>query len=123
MIENNRLNPVLPVEPQPVLRHSWLGIASFVLALAAILVMCGDVALVMGLSGGLDISPRYNALDTLLSCGAAILAAIGLGLGIAAVVQKNTKKLFGILGLVLSALYLLGYCALVGINILSLGVI
>lgn len=42
----------------------------------------------------------------------AVLAdLIGIGLGIAAVVQKGTSKTFGILGLIFCGLILLGFCA------------
>ena len=39
-------------------------------------------------------------------------ALVGIGLGIAAMVQKGTRKIFGILGLVVSGLILLGLGAL-----------
>jgi hypothetical protein len=112
--------PFTPPPPPAAQKHSRLGIVSLVLAILAMLVMCVDVVIVLGLTGGTNISTEVQYLDTAFSCIAAIAALTGLGLGIAAVSRKDAKKLFGILGLVFNALYLLGYCGLVGYNVLSL---
>jgi putative exporter of polyketide antibiotics len=101
-------------------KHSKLGIASLVLAIVATLVFCVDIVLIIGITGGTNTTSQSQLLDSALSCIAAISAITGLGLGIAAVVQKNTKKLFGILGLVINGVYLLIYCGLVGFNVLKL---
>jgi ABC-type polysaccharide/polyol phosphate export permease len=115
--------PFIPPSPPPppaAQKHSTLGIVSLVLAILAMLIMCVDVVIIMGITGGTNISTEVGYLDAALSCLAAIMALTGLGLGIAAVSRKDAKKLFGILGLVLNGLYLIGYCGLVGINMLSL---
>jgi hypothetical protein len=75
--------------------------------------------LAIGISGGLSVSQSYAGVDTALTCASALFALVGLSLGIAAVAQKNAKKVFGILGLVVNALIVLGICTLMGINILS----
>ena len=114
---------IAPPPPPPLpgeQKHSKLGIASFVLAIIALMVVCGDVALAVAMSGGLNVSQNYAPVDTALTCAAALIALVGVGLGIAAVVQKNTKKLFGILGLVFSGLIVLGICGLMGVNLLTL---
>ncbi len=104
-------------EPAPQ-KHSTLGIISFVLAILAMLVICIDMVIIFSLSGGLQVNPAYNTIDVAFSCFSGILALAALGLGIGAVTQKNTKKIFGILGLVLSALFLVGYCLIVGLNLI-----
>jgi hypothetical protein len=111
---DNTIQP--PLETK---NHSRLGIASFIISIVAVLIICGDIVLVFGLSGGFTVNPSYAGLDTSLTCASAVVALVGVGLGIAAVTQKNAKKVFGILGLVFNALILLGICALMGINILS----
>jgi len=64
-------------------------------------------------------SPSYAGVDSALTCVSALVALAGLALGIAAVARKNTKKVFGILGLVFNALIVLAICAMIGINIMS----
>jgi hypothetical protein len=108
--------------PPPVVdvnKHSRLGVASFIISIISALIICFDVVLAFGISGGLNVSKSYAGVDTAFTCLAALLAILGLGLGIAGVAQKNAKKVFGILGLVFSALIFLGICALMGINLLS----
>ncbi|KAF0107716.1 MAG: hypothetical protein FD146_1347 [Anaerolineaceae bacterium] len=115
--------PFIPPPPPPppaAQKHSRLGIVSLVLAILAMLIMCVDVVLVLGITGGANIPTEVQYLDSALSCIAALAALTGLGLGIAAVSRKDAKKLFGILGLVFNAVYLLVYCGLVGFNALSL---
>lgn len=108
--------PSIEAVPQ---KHSTLGIVSFVLAILAMLIICFDLVLIFSLSGGLMVNQSYGWIDTVLSCLGGILALVALGLGIGALTQKNTKKTFGILGVVFSALFLLGYCAIIGINVIS----
>jgi hypothetical protein len=110
-----------PPPPAPEMRkHSRLGIASFIISMVVVLIIFGDIALALGLSGGISVPQSYAGVDTALTCASALLAAVGLVLGIVAVTRKNTKKVFGILGLVFNALIVLGICALIGINIMSI---
>lgn len=109
--------PSIETVPQ---KHSTLGIISFVLAILAMLIICFDLVLVFSLSGGLMVDQAYNWIDTALSCLGGITALVALGLGIAAVMQKNTKKTFSILGIVFSALFLVGYCAIIGFNVIRI---
>jgi hypothetical protein len=112
--------PVIPPPPPLGQKHSTLGIISLILAFLAAIILCVNVALIVGITGGTNITTEVQLLDAGLSCIAAIIAITGLGLGIAAVLQKNTKRLFPILGLVLNGLYLLVYCGLVAFNLLNL---
>ncbi|MEZ0394841.1 MAG: hypothetical protein ABWK53_00195 [Anaerolineales bacterium] len=99
-------------------KHSVLGIASFVLVILAMLVICLDMVLIFSLSGGLQVDPAYNWIDVAFSCLGGIMALVALGLGIGAVAQKDTKKIFGILGIIFSALFLLGYCVIITFNLI-----
>lgn len=107
-----------PVQP---LKHSGLGIASFIISvtmLGAIIlsfvVMTGLAADLM--TGGafpdeqmlLDKSPLL-ILFVFLILGALVLDVIGGVLGIVSLFQKDRKKLFGILGTIFCFLPLVGF--------------
>lgn len=86
-------------DPQPLVAqsHSGLGITSFVLSLVAlagytiyfIVVQFVDTA-------------EYSDLLMYLMFLMLFIALVGVGFGIAAVCQKDRKKLFGVLGLIFS---------------------
>ena len=117
-----------PLIPSPAQKHSKIGIASFVVGILAALVFC----LVILLAFGFDFlmaaqnptfqinqnSPTVLSLG-LVMCLSPVLSLVGVGLGIAAVLQKNVKKLFGILGLVLNLMTILTFCILVGIGFVA----
>ncbi|MEW6093127.1 MAG: hypothetical protein AB1531_04090 [Chloroflexota bacterium] len=124
------MSEIIISPPDDQAKHSKIGIASFVLALLGLFLFCTAMllALVYGASLGLsnpsisqDPYQTYRYIDqtspvfilsVVLSCCGPILNLVGLGLGIAAVAQKIDKKIFGILGLVISGLVLLTYCGL-----------
>jgi hypothetical protein len=106
-----------------VVKHSRLGIASFVLAIMGILSICvvfvANITLVnIGVRPtGLDRNTFLTLLRLLeiFSYCNIFINLIGLGLGIGTMFQKKTKKLFGTLGLVINALAL---CGVVGLALL-----
>lgn len=77
--------PVPPTPPTPAMPHSRLGIAAFVV---------GIIAFVSAIVPG-------------VSFGAWLPSLVAVGLGIAGIVVKNRKKIFGIIGLGLGALALI----------------
>lgn len=93
-------------------KHSGLGIASFITSIVSgiLVFLLIAVAGVMEAStpGGMD-EESAGAVIVGLSCfcfsGASLVA---LGLGIAGLMQKERKKLFAILGIVFSAVTILG---------------
>jgi len=103
-------------------KHSRIGIASFVIGLLAVLMICLAILLAFGYGFSMAIqnpnfqvdqkSPIIMALG-LLICISPVLSLVGIGVGIGAVVQNNDKKLFGILGLVLNLLIVTVFCLLV----------
>jgi hypothetical protein len=100
----------VPLPPPEARKHSKLGIGSFISAIVALLFMFPWILEYLGV--------RLFTLDLIFPLLLGGLAAlVGTGLGIAAVVQKGTRKTFGILGLVFSSMILLSSCALVGIGI------
>ena len=102
-------------------KHSRLGIASFALSLVigfltlVLFVVAGVLAQRPGAGGG-----QYPGS---VAVGAGMILLVGLdflaiGLGIAAVCQKERKRLFGVLGLVFAALTVFGAGALVAFGVL-----
>ncbi len=111
-------SPLIPPNAQ---KHSKIGIASFVIGIAAVLILCLAILLAFGYGFTMAIQDPYFQVDQsspiilalgLLMCISPILSLVGLGLGIGAAVQKNEKKIFGIIGLVLNLLVILVYCVL-----------
>lgn len=91
--------------------HSGLGIASFIISLAAgftLLVLFGVAGVLESQHGGLDEESAAAIVLGLVVVVAILAQLLALGLGIAALVQTGRNKLFGVLGTVFSATGLLG---------------
>lgn len=102
-------------------RHSGLGIASFVIAILAGLTEIGIIVAASMMAadnrGELDEqSPQLMAMAVGF-CGGVIIALVGIGLGIAGLVQSDRRKLFAILGLILNSVIVLG---IAGLTVLAL---
>lgn len=107
-------------EEQPRLKHSGPGIASFILGLSAgfLLVISLVIIIVAGLPAAEELSsgtltdeeilgnPAFIAIAVggLLVMLSVIVAIAGFILGIVGIAHKNRKKLFGILGTIISSL-------------------
>jgi hypothetical protein len=119
-------------------KHSGPGIASFVLALIAVLtVVIGIIMSVAAVASSADfMSATPEEIESQLLEGggegvAAIVGAgllmilsigfaiIGLILGIVGVVMKNRKKVFGVIGLILNALIVLSVILLVAVGMFA----
>ncbi|WP_438349585.1 hypothetical protein ACP8HI_02595 [Paenibacillus sp. FA6] len=113
-IELHRPTPELAPIP---LKHSGLGIASFVLAIVSLLGYIASVALI-----GAKISPYLNGEGlpasseelfqivggvVLLALLFVLLNVIGFVLGIIGVVLKNRMKIFAIFGLIMNGVIVL----------------
>lgn len=114
--------PLIPAETQ---KHSRLGIASFVIGLVSLIIFC--LAIVLAFGYGVSVassSPSVQSLEaspTILAFGlmmlfSPFLGLVGAVLGFVAVFQKDKKKLFGILGIVVNLLIVLAFCALLVIG-------
>jgi hypothetical protein len=103
-----------------VLKHSRLGIASFVISLIA-----GFIEFLVIISAGVlevegqmtETSAAAVVIGMLIMLGM-FSNLVGVGLGIAAVVQKNAKKLFGVLGLIFNGCLILLIIGLMLIGIM-----
>lgn len=100
MIDNN----ISLEQNQEPLKHSGMGIASFVIAIAqgiltVIVIVVAGILTTMGPQ-----SEHQGAfmIVGLVIMGGMLLHLIGIGLGIAGACQKNRKKIFSILGLILN---------------------
>ena len=103
-----------------VLKHSRLGVASFVISLVTFVVE----VIVIVLAGVLEIEGQMSETSSaVVIVGMLIMLGmfanlVGVGLGIAAVVQKKAKKLFGILGLIFNSCLILLILGLMIIGIM-----
>ena len=97
---------VIPTRP-----HSGLGIASFIISLAAgaaLVVLLGIAGVIESQPGGMDEESAGAVLVGLLLALTALAHVLALGLGIAALVQAWRSKLFGVLGTVFASTGLIG---------------
>ncbi|GEM_PF-1262671 len=113
-----------PDAPPVVQKQSKLGIAAFVFALLALLMFCIGFVISFGYGFSLAANnPYYNPsmidqsspvilIASGLFCCSPILSLVGVGLGIASVVQKTDKKTLGIISLVINGLIILSVCVL-----------
>ncbi len=103
--------------PEP--RHHPVGIVSFVLGLVVVFGGIGGFGyLVVVLADGLEPTESFE-----LKIGVAILifvalALVSLVLGIIGCVQKNTKKVFAIMGISLSVLTIFAVIFVVGLGLM-----
>lgn len=110
-----QLDPIPPAPPVQK-KHSGLGIASFIIAMVSILLTIAMIFAFVAFGGAsaieqFTIDPMMTEEDllevapgliiaVLLFMAAALISFIGGILGIAALFQKNRKKLFAILGVI-----------------------
>jgi hypothetical protein len=117
-----------PVTPSGMQKHSRIGIASFVIGLVSMFIFC--LAIVLAFGYGLSITatnPSFQVEQSnptvlglgLLLFSSPILSLVGAVLGFVAVFQKDKKKLFSVLGIVLNLLIMLAFCALLVIGLVG----
>ncbi|MEM6690323.1 MAG: hypothetical protein AAF664_12895 [Planctomycetota bacterium] len=106
-----------PVTREPALKHSSLGITSFVIA---ILAGIGIFALVLAAGvmeastpGGIDDESSQAMIIGLGIIGGVALNLLGTALGIGSLFQRNRSKIFGIIGLALNLLIMIGIVSLI----------
>ncbi len=98
-------------------QYSRLGIASFVAAILAALIVIVDISL--GLHAKNDATTTiqsFQSLDVWLTWLTALMAFAGIIMGLAAVAQKQRKRLFGLVGLIVNALFLVAIIGLYMVN-------
>ncbi|OGX68672.1 MAG: hypothetical protein A2189_00570 [Paenibacillus sp. RIFOXYA1_FULL_44_5] len=117
----------MPEAPNP---HSGFGIASFIIALisliSGIILVVGTIIVSAGLvksTGTIDPQiVQHNPAFILIGLGffgAILLDLIGGILGIVGLFQKNRKKVFSILGVIISFLPMVGFGLLAVIALIA----
>ncbi len=105
------------------IRHSGLGIASFILSLGGGIVLFLLVVLAgyaeINTPGGLDEGAPMAVLLGLGIIGAGLLEMVALALGVAGIVQHGRRRVLAILGVVFACGALLGTAGLMVIGALS----
>jgi hypothetical protein len=103
--------------------HSGVGIASFIGGIVSLLMFIAAIgvatAAVAGSPRGREPSPTVVMTSGLLIVGAGLIALIGAGLGIGACCQTERKKVFGVIGLVINSVVVLGGTGLVLVGLLA----
>ncbi|UCG79481.1 MAG: hypothetical protein JSV21_05485 [Nitrospirota bacterium] len=103
------------------LKHSGLGISSFITSIISGLAMffLVIIAAMMESAGGIDEESAQAIILGLFVIGFLFLSLISFGLGIAGLLQKNRKKIFAILGTVFSGVTLFGTIFLMVLGIVA----
>ncbi len=99
------------------LKHSGIGIASFVISIivGVLIVILVMFAAVMEATtpGGIDDESAEAVIVGLLIITLILADLVAMGLGIAGLVQKNRKKVFATLGTIFSSVAVVGTVALI----------
>lgn len=111
-----------PLPAQLPMKHSGLGISSFVIALLAgpgmfLLLLIAGVMATQAPNGQIDEKSAAAVGLGLMLIGGVVVSLIGVGLGIAGVAQKGRKRVFAVLGLVFNGIIAIG---VLGIMLLGL---
>jgi hypothetical protein len=116
------------LSPIGIQKHSRLGIASFIVGIVALFVLCLGMVLAFVYAGSIatqDLtsqitlsSPLVLGLGALL-CASPVLSLVGFVLGLLAVVQKNDKRTFGILGCIINILVIFVFGVLFVIGLVA----
>jgi hypothetical protein len=98
-------------------KYSRIGIASFILALITGLLVIADISLVLRFQNDPQAVQFFRSMDLWLTWLMLALAVSGIVLGLAALTQKQKKRLFGIVGLSFNGFFLL---AIIGLYVANL---
>jgi len=113
------------IQPPPMVssdsnvRRFKPGIASLVLGVATIALFL--IALMLFVNAATQTDPQtiFSDRDSLVNlsvpmamilCCSPIMSLAGIGFGIMAIVKKVDKMIFGIIGLVINSLFIIGFC-------------
>ncbi len=97
--------------PAIKLKHSGMGIASFatsvVVGLLIIVCYLAIIAKAVATGGTLDKHSSFAIISGMIVIGLLLCDLIALGLGIAGIFEKKRKKIYAILGTIISAVIIL----------------
>ncbi len=109
VVDSRQDNPPFPEDQ----KHSRVGIVSFIISLVAGTFVC----LPLIVFGQAYASGSENLGYLGIVFGALCINSVGIGLGIAGLLERNRKKIFAILGITFSLLTIAGF---VGVLLLAL---
>jgi hypothetical protein len=108
---------------EDVLKHSELGIASFIISLIAgiaLMVIVFSAGIIEATTpGGMDESSLQAVLIGLSMYIFIGLAMVALGLGLAGLVQKGHRKIFALLGTIFSVVAIINTLLILFVGLLS----
>jgi hypothetical protein len=99
--------------------YSRLGLASFAAALVTGLLVILDISTALRLQQDSSAVQNLRTVDLWLTWAMLALSAAGVLLGFTAVVQRQKKRLFGVVGLVFNSLFLLAILILYLSNLVA----
>ncbi|HTX90918.1 MAG TPA: hypothetical protein VMC09_06840 [Anaerolineales bacterium] len=106
-----------------------MGIVSLISAILSLILLCIMPLSVVAVGSGSNFNPTMMTREALaglglgiiaLLCGSGLFSVGGVGFGIAAIFQKDTSKVMGIIGLVIGILVLLVTCGFSGLLVLNM---
>lgn len=104
-------------EPEEQQKHSGIGIASFIVSLAPLILTFALLAILGAIEtsspGAMDEESTMFVAISLFFLGLLVSGFVSLGLGIRGLAQKDRKKTFAILGTVFSSVTILGLIMLI----------
>lgn len=99
------------------LKHSGMGVAAFVMSIIAgvlmFLLIAATAVMTAGSPGGLDSNSAAAILVGLVMIFLLGIDVVAIGLGLAGLMQRDRKRVFPILGLVIATATILGTIVLV----------
>jgi hypothetical protein len=90
------------MDEQVVVKHGGFGIASFIISVVVLILVFALIA-IAGIMKSSD-PQMMSAIDTILGLIfilSSFIGLIGIGLGVAGAIQKKSKKVFPVLGIVI----------------------
>ena len=117
-IQYNMYPPQGYIIPYTQIKHSNLGIASFIIAM--VVGICDVGLLILTIASTLvsqDTGIKAAVAFVLMLILGAVLNLAGLGLGIGGALMKNRKRIFPILGIVLNSLAILVFVIIIAAGI------
>lgn len=126
MYENTFDPSPLPPPPNSG-RQSKLGVASLAVGIISLVFFCIGFVIAFGYGISISVSDPLNPqidpgsniilIASGIMCVSPLISLVGIGFGIASVLQKTDKKTLGIIGLVMNGLIFITYC---GLSVLGL---
>lgn len=104
-------------------RHSGMGVASFATSVVAglLIIVCyiAIISKTVASGGTLDKHSSFAIISGMIIMALLMCDMIALGLGIAGIIEKNRKRIYAILGIIISAVMILMVISLTIVGLMS----